>query len=55
MSVRKKNGKLPATVFQQLPVQEVLSANLLLHPGFSSLKKRTGGTLKATELGAKGS
>lgn len=39
---------------QELPVQEVLGANLLLHPAFSSLQKGTGGTLKATELGAKG-
>lgn len=53
MGVRKKNRKLPATRCQQLPVQEVLDANLLLHPGFSSLKKGTGGSLKATEPGAK--
>lgn len=48
----KQNFLLPGC--QELPVQEALSANLLLHPAFCSLQKGTGGTLKATEFGAKG-
>lgn len=54
MAMRKKNRKLSATRVPAGPsAGGVLGANLLLHPGSSSLKKGTGGMLKATELGAK--